>query len=138
MGGEIDLKILFKGLLFELFLDYYVFVIFFDFSVQQFNLFVFLGLFQEVEGMMLIFNELIVCDVGFEFEGVFCCIICKVYFSLEVVGMIVVMSVVLIVEGVSVNVVVVYYYDYIFVFVVDVDKVMVVLVLLVEKVQFIC
>lgn len=52
------------------------------------------------------------------------------YFSLEVVGMIVVMFIVLGKVGISVNVVVVYYYDYIFVLVEKVDLVIDVLMLL--------
>lgn len=65
---------------------------------------------------MLILEVEVVKIYGFIFEGIFSCIICEVYLSLDVVGMIVVMIMVFIDKGISVNVVVGFYYDYIFVF----------------------
>ena len=124
MGGETDLNTLLKGLSPELLPDHYVFVTLPEFCAEQFNSLAPLGLFQEVEGTTLILNEQTARDAGFEFEGVFRCITCKVHSSLEAVGMTAAMSAALTAQGVSANVVAAYYHDHIFVPAADADKAM--------------
>ena len=115
MPGETDLPVLLKGLTPVLDDTRYVFV-----CVAAMDALLPVkdevrGVFVEKEGVTLIVPVTTADAMDWAYEGVFRCITCEVYSSLDAVGLTAAMATVLTEVGISANVVAAYYHDHLFV-----------------------
>lgn len=115
MPGETDLPTLLKGLTPVLDKVRYAFV-----CVPEMNAMLPVkdevrGVFVEKEGVTLIIPVTTADAMDWPYEGVFRCITCDVYSSLDAVGLTAAMTTVLTNAGISANVVAAYYHDHLFV-----------------------
>lgn len=115
MPGETDLSTLLKGLTPVLDEARYVFVCVPNMDAMLPIKNEVRGVFVETEGVTLIIPVAAADAMSWPYDGVFRCITCDVYSSLDAVGLTAAMAAVLTEAGISANVVAAFYHDHLFV-----------------------